>query len=360
MGRWPRQRARPCACQDPLERSGAARVQSSCPADLMSKREEHALQCGLTRSSSRRIMIRASGKPSASTGSRRAGWANGRGKREAGHCGRRCARSPSRACRELVNRRSSSLVIIAKADTGAWTSSSAAVPSHTIRPSRRNVKLVQTRSSSPIWWLESWIVTPSSPRARGRGREARDLPGADRIEAACRLVEQQQLGEQQQRCRNPESLTRRTGRVTTDAVIGPLLQTDTRQRRVNRGPHLAFRRCCSGTVEPGEQAEVHASAQVRVEGRALDEVGHIVECFDAEIQFGFLAEQLDVRRVRPDKSEQHAQQRWSCAAPVQPEQPANLACFDQVHPAERHGCEVRSGLTHSNRAGTATTLQIYG
>src|SRR5436190_1803392 len=78
-------------------------------------------------------------------------------------------------------------------------------------------------------------------------------------------------------------------------------------------------------VERGEQLEVPAAAEIRVEARRLDEAGHSLERVDAEL--GVAAEQADRTGGGPDEAEHHAE-RGGLARPVRPQVAVDVAPGD--------------------------------
>ena len=136
-----------------------------------------------------------------------------------------------------------------------------------IRPLRMIATRLQSSSTSASTWLESRIVIPSDASRFTSSRMSR-IPAGSR--PGRRLVEQQQLRVAQERRRDAEPLPHAV-RVAADAV----LRRDRAARR-RRAP----RRCASrrdAAVEIGEQPQVAAARQVRIEPRPLDEAGDAVE-----------------------------------------------------------------------------------
>nr|BFE69773.1 hypothetical protein GCM10020092_030740 [Actinoplanes digitatis] len=115
-----------------------------------------------------------------------------------------------------------------------------------------------------------------------------------RVEAVCRLVEHHQARVLQQGGGHAEPLLH-AQRVGGVAVAGPAGQLDL----VEHGRDPVGRN--AGVA--GQHAQVVAAAQVRVEGRALDQRADTVEAP------GRGAEQAYLSRGGPDEAEQHAQGR---------------------------------------------------
>ena len=143
-----------------------------------------------------------------------------------------------------------------------------------------------------MWWLESRTATPSAASSRTNVDHG---AGPGRIETAGRFVEQQQPRTAQQRRGEAESLTH-PGRVAADPVVGATAETDSLQRGVD----LPGARAPS--VELGQQPQVGAPGQIRVEAGLLDEPADLLQHVAAEM-IERATQQLDVPpsgRIRPN------------------------------------------------------------
>ena len=103
-------------------------------------------------------------------------------------------------------------------------------------------------------------MRPSSTRAAHHPAELED---AGRVEAVRGLVQDQQLGVGQQAAGDAEPLAH-AERVAADAVVGALAQADPLERRVDPAVRL-------GLARRGDDLEVLAAGQERVEARLLDD-----------------------------------------------------------------------------------------
>ncbi len=141
---------------------------------------------------------------------------------------------------------------------------------------------------------------------------------AGRVEAGRGLVEDQQARAPQQRRGDPQPLAHPM-RVATHLVLGTGSQLYDRE-------HLVDARGCAVAVEPGQQLEVLASGQVRVEPRCLHEPGDALQRPRAHTQ-RVMPEQLHRALARHDQAERHAQRR-RLARPVGPQEPVHVSRTD--------------------------------
>ena len=119
-----------------------------------------------------------------------------------------------------------------------------------------------------------------------------------RIESRGGLVEQEQLGVAQERRGDPQALPHAV-RVAGDLVSRAVAELDGLEHGVDPPPSTA-------TVVCGQQLEVLASRQIRIEPRLLDEARDAVEP-PGTVDERLMPEQAHSTLVRPDQSEQHPQ-----------------------------------------------------
>ena len=139
-----------------------------------------------------------------------------------------------------------------------------------------------------------------------------------RVETRGRLVEQEELRSPEQRRRDSEPLAHPV-RVAADAVLRTVAQLDQLQHLLDAGGRVGF-------VVVGEQPQVLAPGEIRVEARPLDEAGDAVERLRAVDQ-RIAAEQLRLTGGGPDQAEQHPQQR-GLSGSVRAEQAEDVAGRD--------------------------------
>ena len=138
------------------------------------------------------------------------------------------------------------------------------------------------------------------------------------IEPGRRLVEQEQPWRAEQRCGNAEALAHPV-RVAADLVASPFGQVD-------QVEYLGDPRGRVAAVVGGQQLQVLAPTQVRVEARRLDEAGDAVERAGA-FDEGVAAEQLHVALGWANQAERHTQRR-RLAGPVRAEEAVDVAGLD--------------------------------
>ena len=139
-----------------------------------------------------------------------------------------------------------------------------------------------------------------------------------RVEPGRRLVEDQQPGPPQERRRQAQTLAHAVG-VAAHAVAAPPRQLDDVE-------HLLDPVAVTAAVELRQQVEVRTAAQVRVEGRVLNEPGHALERRDG-IEHGVAAEEPHLAGRGLDEPEHHPQRR-RLARPVRPQVAVNVAGLD--------------------------------
>ena len=174
---------------------------------------------------------------------------------------------------------------------------------------------MQTRSSSPIWWLDSRIATPSPASSRTSAATARAPAGPGRSSARRAAA----AAAAQQRGGDPEPLAH-PGRVAAHAIIGPLGETDALERASRSGPRPD---ACRRRAAPAACRFARA-AQVRVEARVLDEAADAVQGGRSRVGRARRPSSSIRPGIGSDQPEQHPQQRRLAGA-VGPEQPAHLA-----------------------------------
>ena len=155
---------------------------------------------------------------------------------------------------------------------------------------------LHSSSTSPSRWLDRRTVRPSPASRRD---ERAHVAHARGIEPGGRLVEQEQARVAEERGRDPEPLAHAV-RVAADPVPGPVSQLDDVE-------HLVDAVLRAEAVVVGEQAQVLAAGEVRVEARRLDEAGDSLERLADALLDRVAAEELDRASGGADQA------RASCA-----------------------------------------------
>ena len=189
---------------------------------------------------------------------------------------------------------------------------------------------------------------PSAARLLIRSRMSRMPPGSSPFVGSSSTSS---LGFAEQRRRQAEPLPHPL-RVAADLVACPALKPD----RLEHGADPA-----GGVpaVEGGEQLEVRAAGQIRVEVGRLDEAADTVERL-RKLPLRVATEDPDLALVRAQQSEQHAH-RGRLAGPVRAEEAVDVALVDaQIDVVHRTDVPVRldepAGL-HRHHVPNATRLR---
>jgi hypothetical protein len=164
---------------------------------------------------------------------------------------------------------------------------------------------------------------------RQLANEAPHVADPCRVETVRRLVQKEKPRITKKRRRDAESLAHSLG-VGRDPVVATVGEAELLQHRLH-APRVG-----PVAVERGEQAQVPASCQIRIESRLLDEAPDTPERGRPESRIG--SEDGDRPRVASHEAEQDAHRR-RLARPVGAEKPVDLARgngeIDVVHGAPR-------------------------